>query len=174
MQTLERAQQQPRSREHDQRERDLKRDHRSAKPMLRLSCRSAPSALAQRDLQLDAADAERGNGATDRGDDDGDHDREHDRRNIQAQLGETWNLRGSGGDQRAHGEPGHCESSRRGDGREYRRLTQKVRQHTRASSAERLADGELSLAAVGPHEDQIRDVGARNEQNEGRGRRDDP
>ena len=175
VESLERAEQEPRARERDERERDLAGDERTANALTRAASRAASATFAQRVGEMDAADSQHRDDAAD--------DRDQRRR----PRSRTRPSRGQcAPPTAAEWLVGPMLTSRRmataasaipaaADTAVSTSDSPRKYSVTRPRPApERFAHGELALTAVGPNENEVRDVRARDEQHHAGGRGHDP
>ncbi len=135
--------------------------------MLTAPSRAAPPALADRESAARRADR-RHQTARHRHEHGDDECEQHGRR-VDAHLGESRDAGGSSAHEGSDRSRREQESDQGRDRRDNRGLGHEVQRDPSAPGAERVTDGEFTLTGVGPHERQVRDVGAGDKQQQRRG-----
>jgi hypothetical protein len=93
---------------------------------------------------------------------------EEDHPGIDGEIEGPGDLRGQGGSHGHQGPPGHCQRGEAAHGRQEARLDQELAEHLGTARAQGTADGDL-LGTAGPaRQEQVRDVGAGDDEDDGR------
>jgi hypothetical protein len=164
-QRLERPDHETRRHQQDERERDLHDDEPVAGPMAFAAVRRCPCA-AKRRYNLRSPVLQNGNQAKQQSREQRcrHSEPEHDR--IDGDFLEPWQRLRCDCLEQLQGEECHSEAERAADEAEHQALMQQFARDAPPARPERGPSGELLLAALDPHEQQVRNVGARNEQDD--------
>ncbi len=173
-QVREAAQEEPRAHDEHHGERDLADDQRVARARLRGAGRRARARLLQRVVHAARGQVQEGREAEDEAGEDGDGEREEEHGPVDRDFGRARDGVGVRGDEQAEPRLGQPDAGRRAGEREQRPLGHELGEQAAAARAERGADRELLLPRLRAREQQVGEVGARDEQHEPDGALQDP
>ncbi len=171
---IEAAQHEPRSHQEHEGEGELGRHQEGAGPMSLPAVRGRPPAVAQDARQRARPVAQQGQGAQEEAGRDGDRRREGEGGAVHGDLAQAGKGAGPVGHEERHAAPRQQDPDEAAGRTEQHRLREEARGDPPRSGAHGGAHGQLLLARLGAHEEEVGDVGARDEEHEADRAQDDP
>ncbi len=169
----ERASHQPRTRQQHEGQRDLPHDERIAHAMSSRGVRACPAGLLQR-LSAERTRSQNRHEAKQETGRNGDAQCDEQHLRVEADLVQARQRDRRQPSQQCNAASREHHSERATSESERQALRQQSDSHTAAACSHRPPNGKLLLAALGPHQQQIRHVGPRHEQDNRRGSKKHP